>query len=60
MSYFTIAQASLAGCLFTSDHGNGLLYACDASGMHCCSKDPYDTEGMKELPSHLPFATTAS
>mmetsp|Transcript_122662 Transcript_122662/g.183498 ORF Transcript_122662/g.183498 Transcript_122662/m.183498 type:complete len:710 (+) Transcript_122662:120-2249(+) len=38
--------------MFTFDHGTGLLYTCDAFGMHYCSDDLKDTEGVKALLPH--------
>jgi flavorubredoxin/flavin reductase (DIM6/NTAB) family NADH-FMN oxidoreductase RutF len=50
---FTIApNLHWPDTIFTFDHGTGLLYTCDAFGMHYCSEELYDTEGMKELLPH--------
>jgi flavorubredoxin/flavin reductase (DIM6/NTAB) family NADH-FMN oxidoreductase RutF len=38
--------------MFTFDHGTGVLYTCDAFGMHYCSDDLKDVEGVKELLPH--------
>jgi len=38
--------------MFTYDHGTGLLYTCDAFGMHYCSDNLVDEEGVKELLPH--------
>jgi len=38
--------------MFTFDHGTGLLYTCDAFGMHYCSDEVVDVEGVKELLPH--------
>jgi len=38
--------------MFTFDHGTGVLYTCDAFGMHYCSKDLEDVEGVAELKPH--------
>ncbi|CAE8725675.1 unnamed protein product [Polarella glacialis] len=38
--------------MFTFDHGTGLLFTCDAFGMHYCSENVVDTEGMQELLPH--------
>jgi len=38
--------------MFTFDHGTGLLYTCDAFGMHYCSEHIRDVEGVKELLPH--------
>eukprot|EP00913_Durusdinium_trenchii_P009188 g8637.t1 len=38
--------------MFTFDHKTGLLYTCDAFGMHYCSDHPEDVEGVKELLPH--------
>jgi len=38
--------------MFTFDHGTGLLYTCDAFGMHYCSEHLVDAEGVEELLPH--------
>jgi len=38
--------------MFTYDHGTGLLYTCDAFGMHYCSEHLVDAEGVQELLPH--------
>eukprot|EP00971_Amphidinium_carterae_P177460 3519328-Amphidinium_carterae.1 len=38
--------------MFTFDHGTGLLYTCDAFGMHYCGDEVYDKEPMEELLPH--------
>eukprot|EP00931_Biecheleriopsis_adriatica_P112168 TRINITY_DN8670_c0_g1_i3.p1 TRINITY_DN8670_c0_g1~~TRINITY_DN8670_c0_g1_i3.p1 ORF type:complete len:729 (-),score=165.12 TRINITY_DN8670_c0_g1_i3:95-2212(-) len=38
--------------MFTFDHGTGMLYTCDAFGMHYCSENLVDVEGTKELLPH--------
>ncbi len=30
--------------MFSYDHATGVMYTCDAFGMHYCSEDVYDTE----------------
>lgn len=38
--------------MFTFDHGTNTLYTCDAFGMHYCSDEVYDVEGVEALLSH--------
>ena len=38
--------------IFTFDHGTGVLFTCDAFGMHYCSEHPEDVEGVKDLLPH--------
>jgi len=38
--------------MFTYDNKTGLLYTCDAFGMHYCSKDITDVEGVEALKPH--------
>eukprot|EP00403_Amphidinium_massartii_P012737 CAMPEP_0178423798 /NCGR_PEP_ID=MMETSP0689_2-20121128/27872_1 /TAXON_ID=160604 /ORGANISM="Amphidinium massartii, Strain CS-259" /LENGTH=684 /DNA_ID=CAMNT_0020045399 /DNA_START=47 /DNA_END=2101 /DNA_ORIENTATION=+ len=38
--------------IFTFDHGTGVLYTCDAFGMHYCSDNVADKEPMEELLPH--------
>jgi len=38
--------------MFTFDHKTGILYTCDAFGMHYCSDYLEDVEGVKELLPH--------
>ena len=38
--------------MFTFDHKTGILFTCDAFGMHYCSDHPEDAEGVQELLPH--------
>ena len=38
--------------MFTFDHKTGILFTCDAFGMHYCSDYLEDVEGVKELLPH--------
>eukprot|EP00438_Fugacium_kawagutii_P028986 Skav211308 [mRNA] locus=scaffold3605:34076:39426:+ [translate_table: standard] len=38
--------------MFTFDHKTGVLFTCDAFGMHYCSEHPEDVEGVKDLLPH--------
>jgi len=38
--------------MFTFDHKTGVLFTCDAFGMHYCSEHSEDVEGVKELLPH--------
>ena len=38
--------------LFTYDRGTGVLYTCDAFGLHYCSADPWDTDVDALLPHY--------
>ncbi|CAJ1377897.1 unnamed protein product [Effrenium voratum] len=38
--------------MFTYDHKTGMLFTCDAFGMHYCSENALDVEGVKELTPH--------
>eukprot|EP00929_Paragymnodinium_shiwhaense_P098055 TRINITY_DN595_c0_g1_i2.p1 TRINITY_DN595_c0_g1~~TRINITY_DN595_c0_g1_i2.p1 ORF type:complete len:713 (+),score=200.46 TRINITY_DN595_c0_g1_i2:83-2140(+) len=41
--------------IFTFDHGTGVLYTCDAFGMHYCENSVFDTEDVQTYMPH--FAT---
>jgi len=38
--------------MFSYDHGTGVMYTCDAFGLHYCSEDPYDVELQAILPHY--------
>lgn len=38
--------------MFTLDHATGMLFTCDAFGMHYCSDNAVDSEGVDELLPH--------
>ncbi|GAB4823920.1 hypothetical protein N2152v2_010966 [Parachlorella kessleri] len=40
--------------IFTYDHATGIMYTCDAFGMHYCSEDPYDSH-LEPLDSHYRY-----
>jgi flavorubredoxin/flavin reductase (DIM6/NTAB) family NADH-FMN oxidoreductase RutF len=40
--------------MFSFDHATGVLFTCDAFGMHYCSDDPYDTD-LTPLEAHYRF-----
>lgn len=40
--------------MFSFDHATGVMYTCDAFGMHYCSDDPYDSE-LAPLEPHYRF-----
>ncbi|KAI7837261.1 hypothetical protein COHA_008875 [Chlorella ohadii] len=40
--------------MFSYDHGTGVMYTCDAFGMHYCSEDPYDSQ-LAPLEPHYRF-----
>lgn len=40
--------------MFTYDHATGVMFTCDAFGMHYCSDDPYDTD-LAPLEAHYRF-----
>jgi flavorubredoxin len=40
--------------MFTYDHGTGVMYTCDAFGLHFCTADPYDSE-LAPMEPHYRF-----
>lgn len=40
--------------MFSYDHGTGVMYTCDAFGLHYCTADPYDSE-LEPLAPHYAF-----
>jgi hypothetical protein len=38
--------------MFSYDHGTGIMYTCDAFGMHYCSEDPFDSDIKAVLPHY--------
>lgn len=41
--------------MFSYDHATGVMYTCDAFGMHYCSEDVYDTE-LDTIAPHYRYA----
>ena len=40
--------------MFSYDHATGVMFTCDAFGMHYCAEDPYDSE-LEPLEAHYRF-----
>mmetsp|Transcript_9557 Transcript_9557/g.20353 ORF Transcript_9557/g.20353 Transcript_9557/m.20353 type:complete len:623 (+) Transcript_9557:94-1962(+) len=40
--------------MFSYDHGTGIMYTCDAFGMHYCGEDPFDVD-VKAIMPHYRF-----
>lgn len=38
--------------MFSYDHATGVMYTCDAFGMHYCTEDPFDTDVEAILPHY--------
>jgi len=38
--------------MFSFDHGTGVMYTCDAFGLHFCTEDPFDTDVQQIMPHY--------
>jgi flavorubredoxin len=38
--------------MFSFDHATGVMYTCDAFGMHYCTEDPFDVDLQALLPHY--------
>jgi flavorubredoxin len=38
--------------MFSYDHATGVMYTCDAFGMHYCTEEPFDTDVQAIMPHY--------